>query len=485
MSRPLSRIRSMPALVAGVLCAGCASGGVAPAGSAASAAEADPPATCEALAAAWDAATLEHGVADAQAARIDGFAFLRVDRVHAAQRGADEASRRDWVEALAALDRRARGHELANLPGPARAALGASAAERADGCRAEQVERVLASAAASETLESAVHVPDSYQPAARVLGLYPLTSMPFLGGVERLHADFAEVFATPLEALPVAGRLERLGPPPTTDEPIAHASAAPDPATLRYLVARHAPLFEVDVATDDDRIGQPVWTTAGVRVDTSRPVVFAKSSRVLLEGRWLLQLAYVAWFPARPPASGTDLLAGNVDGITWRVTLDDDGEPLLYDAMHNCGCYHMFFPTTALRRAPDRSRYEEPPFVAQTLERRSGRIVIRVAHRTHYIERVYHAGEGSAAGGSVDTRYALADYDTLRSLEAPGGGRRSLFGPDGLVPGTERGERYLFWPMGVRSPGAMRQWGHHATAFVGRRHFDDPDLLERYFERAR
>ena len=27
----------------------------------------------------------------------------------------------------------------------------------------------------------------------------------------------------------------------------------------------------------------------------------------------------------------------------------------------------------------------------------------------------------------------------------------------------------------------MRQWGRHATAFVGRRHFDDADLLEKRF----
>jgi hypothetical protein len=27
----------------------------------------------------------------------------------------------------------------------------------------------------------------------------------------------------------------------------------------------------------------------------------------------------------------------------------------------------------------------------------------------------------------------------------------------------------------------MRQWGRHATAFVGRRHFDEADLLERRF----
>jgi hypothetical protein len=36
--------------------------------------------------------------------------------------------------------------------------------------------------------------------------------------------------------------------------------------------------------------------------------------------------------------------------------------------------------------------------------------------------------------------------------------------------------------MGIDNPGAMRQWGNHATAFIGRRHFDDADLIERRFE---
>ncbi len=56
-----------------------------------------------------------------------------------------------------------------------------------------------------------------------------------------------------------------------------------------------------------------------------------------------------------------------------------------------------------------------------------------------------------------------------------------LFQPDGLVHGTERGERWFFWPMGIAESGAMRQWGHHATLFVGKRHFDEPHLIERYF----
>jgi hypothetical protein len=39
----------------------------------------------------------------------------------------------------------------------------------------------------------------------------------------------------------------------------------------------------------------------------------------------------------------------------------------------------------------------------------------------------------------------------------------------------------LFWPMGIKNAGAMRQAGRQATAFVGRRHFDDPDLFESRF----
>jgi hypothetical protein len=42
-------------------------------------------------------------------------------------------------------------------------------------------------------------------------------------------------------------------------------------------------------------------------------------------------------------------------------------------------------------------------------------------------------------------------------------------------------ERFILWPTGVVSPGAMRQWGRHAVAFVGERHFDDPDFMDRIF----
>ena len=79
-------------------------------------------------------------------------------------------------------------------------------------------------------------------------------------------------------------------------------------------------------------------------------------------------------------------------------------------------------------------------------------------------------------------QYSLRAYDELRSIETSQG-RRNLFGVNGIVSGSERGERYLLWPSGIESPGAMRQWGRHATAFVGRRHFDDVDLLDKYYIR--
>lgn len=102
--------------------------------------------------------------------------------------------------------------------------------------------------------------------------------------------------------------------------------------------------------------------------------------------------------------------------------------------------------------------------------------IVRLQSSTHYLVDIAHTNDGKE--GDKES-YTLAPYDNLRSIH--GDRRRSLFDSDGLVPGTERPERFLLWNTGVPSAGAMRQWGHHATSFLGRRHFDDPGLLDRYF----
>jgi hypothetical protein len=172
------------------------------------------------------------------------------------------------------------------------------------------------------------------------------------------------------------------------------------------------------------------------------------------------------------------MLAGKLDGLVWRVTLAPDGEPLVFDSMHACGCYHQFFPTPRARPLPAPDDTEEWMFSPQSLPRLAPgeRPLLRVASGTHAIERV-----GIVRGTDSLARYELRPYAELRSLQRFGTGRASAFGEDGLVAGSERAERFLFWPMGIASAGAMRQWGRHATAFVGRRHFDGADLLEKRF----
>jgi hypothetical protein len=109
------------------------------------------------------------------------------------------------------------------------------------------------------------------------------------------------------------------------------------------------------------------------------------------------------------------------------------------------------------------------------------RLVVSMESKTHYVRHLY---PNNTAATVETVAYARSDYDDLRSLPGPAGSRRSLFDENSLVPQSYRKERWILWPTGVLSPGAMRQWGRHAVAFVGERRFDDPSLVERIFCRS-
>lgn len=436
---------------------------------------------CAALYRRLDDAVDAAGVRDGGEARLPGHPHLRTDRFLAGLATAPDADPAVLLPAMHALDARARQFELANLPAGIRASLapadGRTLAEAVGRCGEVLLSRTDPGAIAL------ARVPDDYDTWKRAAGLYPLTRVPFAFGVRGYQRDTRRTFAVPLEALPVARALVRhgmageVGPPPGFE--VLAPGAPDDPAARQRWFARFAPVLEIDTVADSDLPGHPEYTAEGqVDVDVTRPVMFTRLAHTRFEGRVLPQLVYSVWFRERPPAGRLDALAGRLDGLTWRVTLGPDGTPWLFDTIHNCGCYHQFFPTPHLRARPPAGGLDESVFVPQTLPAlaRGDRIVLRIASGTHYLQRV------TVAPDPVDASpLEWADDDSLRSLPHPHGGRRSLFGTDGIVAGTERGERWWFWPMGVREPGAMRQWGRHATAFVGRRHFDDPDLLDRNF----
>lgn len=462
-------------------------------------------ARCMAYLAALDRIVDDAGVRDAEARRVPGFPYLRVDRFLASFRDAvgDDALAA-WSEAMLRLDRDAREVELRNLPPAGRervrgaaARLGlmdADAAVHVSGCGEVLKARDLDDPAAHRRLRAAAAVPDDYSDGSRALGLYPLTRIPFAAGVRAYEEGVLATFAAALETLPAAGRPVSYGPAERagaerldarlaaeTAARVAGAGAAfaaPGPSDVAQLLALHAPIIEVDQALPEDRIGAVRrGAGGGAHVDTEVPVVYGRVSFTRFAGEVRPQVVYTAWFPGRPRVSAFDVLGGDWDALVWRATLDDAGRPLVFDTMHACGCYHMLFPTARVAERPRPDSLDEWALVPQRLPALAAgeRVRLRVASGTHYLERVL------LGDGAVAQRYDIVPERALRSLVAPDGTARSLYGPDGIVPGSERGERYFFWPMGIREPGAMRQWGRHATAFVGRRHFDDAYLLDRYF----
>ncbi len=446
-----------------------------------------------------DRAIRSASVQDEGSYPIPGFPYLRTDRFLAsfADEVEDESRFTAWTERLAQLDQKARAYELANLPEKERLRLAALApggkglVEAADACRTKLIQSELSIPANRELLRAHARVPDNYVTTWRVIGLYPLTSLFVKAGIANWHKETHETFATPLEQLPQEGQWQVWMPPQTprlsaTDVAALLAASADNPLAIpepegtqtNALFANFAPHWRIDTVDDNDRPGTPFFDPSQetVQIDTRRPAVFRRISYTRFNDEVLLQLNYIIWFKSRPKASSFDIYAGEIDGINFRITLGSDGKPLLYDTIHNCGCYHMFFPVAPLERTDAATGFwSETPLVPQPISTAGELPVIHVSSRAHFVQRL------SFTPHSEGEPYLWDDYTRLRSLEVEAGQRRSMFNKYGIVSGSERPERVLLWPMGIRSPGAMRQWGRHPTAFVGRRHYDDPYLIEQLF----
>ena len=191
--------RSPASLIAGVaLLAGCAGPAMLPA---ASDAPQDRLAACERWFAALDRATDRAAVRDAQAHRLAGHPYLRVDRFlasFAGQAGQSDPAYDAWTARLRALDFDARAHEIRNLPslewaGPA-ITDGALAQARTSECAGQLAARDRASRLARESIVGAARVPDDYSGASRALGFYPLTALLLEWGIAAWQRETVAAF---------------------------------------------------------------------------------------------------------------------------------------------------------------------------------------------------------------------------------------------------------------------------------------------------
>ena len=499
-----------PVLLAAAL-AGCAAPPPVPDAAAIS----TPDAACAALVEAFDDEVARAGTGDGGYARVPGYRTLRVDRLVAshAHEPMDAEKFGALVAAMRALDRDARTVELANLPAEARGRLDARSrsvpdldspdgnlAQRVDDCAERVLARDLTAQHARVWLIAAAAVPDDYRDAMRALGLYPVTGFALAAGVRMYEREARDAFAQP--AGPPRGTILVYRPPDvntlspgsirTTVASMVDAEPLPpvprvEGTALDALLAAYAPDYAIDTATNDDRPGRPFRRDDGVpgrrrvvagrlhapRVDAIRRRAAAPAR---LHGLVRAAPAAIRRRPARRPPR-RPRLAGDA-GPRRRAA------PVRHDPSVR------LLPPVRADRAPGReARRSRASRKARSSCRRSPSF--RSAHACGSTSRrarttcaASSRSRRAAPRRPGEDRYRFDRESALRTLPLAAGGTASLYGPDGIVAGTERPERYALWISGIESPGAMRQWGRHATAFVGRRHFDDAFLVERYFARA-
>jgi len=443
------------------------------------------PITCEQQFERWHSQVATDGRFDAQDWSPPGYPYLRIDRLLASFELADLslAQRRDWL--AHAHDKAQQGWHYEMQGGPAQAAQWLAKLRK---CAGLAVAALADNDALWHRLASVAQVPDSYSTGAQIAGLYPLMVpiVDWRAGVTmgalaqrfdhytprgRWQSYHLAVSEPKIANTPGGWTRDSLGIPIV------------DAHELENLFRHHAPVWRLDTLDRNDRPGRPGRGKGGRLRFQLEPVVFTHLEFSYVQGTIQPQLVYLVWFAARSAESWPDIYAGALDGLVWRVTLDDQARALVYDSIHPCGCYHQWLLVKdGLSPRPTVNLRAEDLWVLDELSENSGSPVLSLSAGDHQLVGVQFVGSVAEptdrTAGRPYRRYRLEPLDRLRGRSWSGG---RLYGFDGLIDGTERLERYLLWPTGVVSAGAMRQWGHHAVSFVGRRHFDDPDLLDQYF----
>ena len=313
---------------------------------------------------------------------------------------------------------------------------------------------------------------NDYSTLARVAGFYPLATVPFRLGVvkeqQQLQADWRKIDGKHwISYQPVSLNI--------TSSPSA-----------MVLLNRHAPVWHIDSDSSANLPGALYWQGEQLEVNTKQATSYAFVSEARWKQQLVTQLNYVLWFTERPQLKRLDWVAGQHDAVVFRVNLDQAGEVIAYDSIHLCGCWYRLFITEEFPFKPSNSYWREPILMHRiSLPSKSKpQMAIYLQSDTHQIQYLQPVTEAviKVDQAVVAKNYQLQPFSTLLQLPTASG-VRPVFNRSGYVTGSERPERWLFWPMGVKNPGALRRFGDHAISFVGRRYFDDPNLLS-YFTLA-
>ncbi|OEF50409.1 hypothetical protein A1OW_01055 [Enterovibrio norvegicus] len=332
--------------------------------------------------------------------------------------------------------------------------------------------------------EMPVVIPSAYQPWKRVFGLYPIASLVVKGQIEEEQAHIQREFTRPLAHpfhydvlvnaenarndahLTIQKMMEQARKESALNWPMLSEPEADQ------LLSHYAPVFTVETLSKADLPGAlELDDDASPTINTNTPTLYQDISYTQFNGDTLLQLNYVLWFSARPAESTFDPYSGAFDAVNIRITLDEQGTPLIVDAIHQCGCFHMVYALSPALSFIE-SEHEKPIQQHLAKPQPSDRLHVSLSGGRHMITDLHFTSNIPAAIG-LNTQ----PLDALLTLKASNGNVLSPFNQHGVLAESARGERWFLWPFGVRNPGAMRQQGQHAIAFIGERHFDDARIF--------
>jgi hypothetical protein len=444
----------------------------------------------------------EEGVKDASCVSVPEFPYLRVNRFLKSLKKnlKSDEEKRDWVQRMQGLDLESRKKEINNLPDQTIFSIGMNDDRKMD--RETLYAQVKSCSYLLLNFEQNIHdfynliiprveVPDEYASFLRILGVYPIVALPVALVTESSREKIRERFEGDLKNLPMEGKLIAFTPekknflPDDAVREIVEASmrnpltaSFPEGIQLEKLIWSFAPILLQDVTASYDQIGEILWKEGKVELNQEKPTVYYYLSHAFLKGKPILQINYVLWYAERAGESPPWIEKGHLDGLTIRISLDDQGKIFMVDIQNNCGCYHFFAPQKErVEKVLSRSlRFDA--FVAQWLPVLSSgeNLGIRITSGWHQVQRLIPIGH------LLDSiPYRLIPYEVLETLPHGEGQTESIFNPKGIVKGSERVERFILFPMGVPSIGSMRQRGHHATELIGKEHFDNPYLFDQNF----
>ena len=198
--------------------------------------------------------------------------------------------------------------------------------------------------------------PREYSTLRRLIGFYPLFSIPVILGTRQAHEKFLKWQTSSVDKLPLSGTLRNFSssqenPPSQKISQIFSVHRQEPQGILKLtneeiqkIIAAFAPDYVQDTVGDYDRFGEVIWQNNKVTIDGTKPTVYYYLSYALMKNKPVVQLNYVIWYSARDGANSPWLERGPLDGITVRITLDEAGSAIMMDTMNNCGCYHFFVP---------------------------------------------------------------------------------------------------------------------------------------------